>query len=130
MGRGIFKLSLDFEESYPSTPPKIKFVTPMYHPNVYKSGAICLDILKNNWSAVYNVSSLLLSIQSLLTDPNYNSLANVEAGKLYLENRVDYSNRVHKIVQASLQAIEDDLESEGEEEAVLGGMVTEQSKQF
>ena len=113
---GIFKLSLDFQESYPATPPKVQFVTPMFHPNVYNSGEICLDILQDKWSAIYNVATILLSIQSLLTDPNCNSLANVEAGKLFLENKIEYSKRVQEIVANSFKIIEDDFQDTDEED--------------
>lgn len=46
------------------------FKTPIYHPNIDFSGRICLDILKEKWSAIYNVQSVLLSLQSLLGEPN------------------------------------------------------------
>ncbi|KAJ6240654.1 hypothetical protein M0813_24019 [Anaeramoeba flamelloides] len=67
---GIFKLKLDFSEEYPNKPPSVKFISKIFHPNVYNDGRICLDILKSNWSPIYDVSSILTSIQSLLTDPN------------------------------------------------------------
>jgi len=51
---------------YPFKAPEVKFVTPCYHPNVDQHGNICLDILKEKWSAAYSVRTLLLSIQSLL----------------------------------------------------------------
>jgi len=66
----MFKLSFDFPNNYPYAPPTVLFKTPIYHPNVDFSGRICLDILKDKWSAVYNVSSVLLSLQSLLGEPN------------------------------------------------------------
>lgn len=66
----IFKLSFVFPNTYPYAPPTVLFKTPIYHPNVDFSGRICLDILKDKWSAVYNVSSVLLSLQSLLGEPN------------------------------------------------------------
>ena len=66
----IFKLSFVFPSNYPYAPPAVLFKTPIYHPNVDFSGRICLDILKDKWSAVYNVSSVLLSLQSLLGEPN------------------------------------------------------------
>merc|ERR1740139_540968 len=113
---GIFKLSLEFPDSYPSSPPKVKFVTPMFHPNVYTSGDICLDILQDKWSAIYNVSTILLSIQSLLNDPNCNSLANTEAGKLFLENKIEYTKRIQEIVKNSFKIIENDFEDEDEDE--------------
>lgn len=64
------KLSFAFPSNYPYTPPTVLFKTPIYHPNVDFSGRICLDILKDKWSAVYNVQSVLLSLQSLLGEPN------------------------------------------------------------
>jgi len=65
-----FKLSFAFPTNYPYSPPTVLFKTPIYHPNVDFSGRICLDILKDKWSAVYNVQSVLLSLQSLLGEPN------------------------------------------------------------
>ena len=65
-----FKLSFQFPANYPYAPPTVLFKTPIYHPNVDFSGRICLDILKDKWSAVYNVQSVLLSLQSLLGEPN------------------------------------------------------------
>lgn len=65
-----FKLSLEFPSNYPMSPPTVLFTTPMFHPNVDMAGRICLDILKDKWSAVYNVQSILLSLQSLLGEPN------------------------------------------------------------
>jgi ubiquitin-conjugating enzyme E2 C len=66
----IFKLSFKFPTNYPFAPPTVLYKTPIYHPNVDFSGRICLDILKDKWSAVYNVQSVLLSLQSLLGEPN------------------------------------------------------------
>jgi ubiquitin-conjugating enzyme E2 C len=65
-----FKLSFEFPNNYPYSPPTVLFKTPIYHPNVDFSGRICLDILKDKWSAVLNVQSVLLSLQSLLGEPN------------------------------------------------------------
>ena len=56
-------------------------------PAVYADGGICLDILQNQWSPIYDVSAILTSIQSLLCDPNPNSPANSEAARLYNDNR-------------------------------------------
>lgn len=61
----------------------MRFETPCFHPNVDQSGYICLDILKENWSAVYNVQSILLSIQSLLGEPNPDSPLNAQAAQLW-----------------------------------------------
>lgn len=64
------KLSFEFPNNYPYSPPTVLYKTPIYHPNVDFSGRICLDILNERWSAVYNVQSVLLSLQSLLGEPN------------------------------------------------------------
>ncbi|RLN94237.1 hypothetical protein BBJ28_00007764 [Nothophytophthora sp. Chile5] len=66
---------------------------------------ICLDILQNQWSPIYDISAILTSIQSLLCDPNPNSPANSEAARLFQENRREYNRRVREIVEQSWQAI-------------------------
>lgn len=66
----VFKLSFAFPADYPYKPPEVLFRTPIYHPNVDFSGRICLDILKSKWSAAYNIRTVLLSLQSLLGEPN------------------------------------------------------------
>lgn len=98
---GTFKLLLTFDESYPNKPPSVKFLSRMFHPNIYANGELCLDILQNRWSPTYDVAAILTSIQSLLHDPNPNSPANAEAAQLYRENMKEYARRVKATVEES-----------------------------
>ncbi|MBA0621142.1 hypothetical protein Godav_006791 [Gossypium davidsonii] len=91
---GTFKLTLQFTEDYPNKPPTVRFVSRMFHPNIYADGSICLDILQNQWSPIYDVAAILTSIQSLLCDPNPNSPANSEAARMFSENKREYNRRV------------------------------------
>lgn len=100
---GLFKLLLQFTPSYPVCPPNVKFITPIFHPNVYVSGNICLDTLQSNWNPSLDVQSLLISIQSLLCDPNPHSSANTDAGSLLLRDPHAYYQRVECCCEASLQ---------------------------
>ncbi|KAJ3295290.1 Ubiquitin-conjugating enzyme 13 [Rhizoclosmatium sp. JEL0117] len=67
---GNFKLELFLPEEYPMAPPKVRFLTKIYHPNIDKLGRICLDILKDKWSPALQIRTVLLSIQALLSAPN------------------------------------------------------------
>nr|CAD7400042.1 unnamed protein product [Timema cristinae] len=92
---------------YPNKPPTVRFVSKMFHPNVYADGGICLDILQNRWSPTYDVSAILTSIQSLLSDPNPNSPANSMAAQLYKENRREYEKRVKACVEQSFSLLDE-----------------------
>lgn len=90
-----YKLSFEFPADYPFTAPTVRFDTPCFHPNVDQYGNICLDILKDKWSAVQNVSSILVSIQSLLGEPNNDSPLNAFAAALW-ENQEEFRKNVLK----------------------------------
>ena len=91
---GIFTLEIFFTDRYPFEPPKIKFKTPILHPNINDNGSICLDILSKNWSPVLSVSKVLLSISSLLSDPNPDDPLNGYIAKLYKEDKKKYLEKV------------------------------------
>ncbi|WWD17910.1 hypothetical protein CI109_102355 [Kwoniella shandongensis] len=89
-----YRLSLSFPADYPYSAPKIKFETPCFHPNVHlEGGDICLDILQDKWSAVYSVHTILVSLQSLLGDPNNASPLNVDAAQIW-DDQEEFKKKV------------------------------------
>jgi len=116
-------VTMEFSEEYPSKPPKCKFTPPLFHPNVYPSGTICLRYectgmthdpniviftFENSWygSSILNeeedwrpaitIKQMLMGIQDLLDTPNPNSPAQSEAYQLYVSNRAEYQRRIRE----------------------------------
>lgn len=86
---GLFKLQLYLPEEYPMVPPKVLFMTKIYHPNIDFLGRICLDILKTNWSPALQIRSVLLSIQCLLSEPNTGDPLNEKVNEHWLKDKDD-----------------------------------------
>ena len=110
---GIFIEIFTFPKSYPNQSPQIKFSQDMYHPNIYKDGRVCISILHNGsdqygyeqdnerWSPTQNVNTIMLSIISMLSSPNFDSPASVDIAVLYKKDFTKYKQNVYKIVSQS-----------------------------
>ncbi|CAO2649405.1 Nn.00g067900.m01.CDS01 [Neocucurbitaria sp. VM-36] len=117
---GYFKARMTFPRNYPHSPPDFKFIRPLYHPNIYPDGRLCISILHppgddemsgetaaERWSPVQRVETVLISILSLLDDAEVSSPANVDAGVMLRNKRSEYMEMVKKDLELSKQDIPD-----------------------
>ena len=113
---GVFIARLTFPQDYPLNPPKMKFLSKIFHPNIYPDGRVCISILhapgddplgyeksSERWSPVQSVEKVLLSVMSMLAEPNTESPANVDAAKMWREGRDEFKKIAHKHVRITLE---------------------------
>jgi len=109
---GVFQLSLKFPKDYPMSPPELKFVSDFWHPNVFANGKVCMSILhppgedamsgelpEERWLPTQSVTTIILSLMSLLNDPNCASPANVDSSVEWRNHREAFKNRCYKLVE-------------------------------
>ncbi|KAJ9219079.1 hypothetical protein DTO271D3_6637 [Paecilomyces variotii] len=115
---GYFKAKMTFPNNYPYSPPEFRFLRPLYHPNIYEDGKLCISILHapgedemsgelaaERWSPAQRVESVLISILSLLDDAEVSSPANVDAGVMLRREPEKYKEIVRENVEASKKDI-------------------------
>ncbi|KAJ3343240.1 E2 SUMO-conjugating protein ubc9 [Gonapodya sp. JEL0774] len=95
---GVYTMTITFPEEYPQKPPKCKFTPPLFHPNVYPSGTVCLSILDEatDWKPAITLKQILLGIQDLLDNPNLDSPAQAEAYTMCKKDKEAYLIRVRE----------------------------------
>jgi peroxin-4 len=80
---GVFQISIKCNSDYPLTPPSISFNTPIFHPNIhFKTGDVCLDILKKEWSPAWGLQAACRGVLALLSDSDADSPLNCDAGNM------------------------------------------------
>lgn len=119
---GYFRAKMSFPRNYPYSPPDFRFLKPLYHPNIYPDGRLCISILhqpgedimsgeqaSERWSPIQRVESVLISILSLLDDAETSSPANVDAGVMLRNDPAQYKSRVQKDMEVSKADIPKDF---------------------
>lgn len=112
---GLFPALLKFPKDYPLSPPTMTFQCTLFHPNVYPNGEVCISILhapgddpnhyeqaSERWSPVQSVEKVLLSVMSMLAEPNDESPANIDAAKMWRNNNAEYNRIVKRNTRATL----------------------------
>ena len=106
----IIKCTMEFPKEYPNKAPIFKFVDNIFHPNIYPDGKVCISILhegtdiyeyesiNERWNPSHSVNSIIMSIISILGDPNFESPANVDASKMWRDNYSKYKNIIYKFI--------------------------------
>ncbi|KCV68631.1 ubiquitin-conjugating enzyme E2 I [Fonticula alba] len=93
---GMYRLVMIFPNEYPARPPKCQFYPPLYHPNIFPTGTVCLSILGDGWRPAVTVKQILLGIQELLDNPNLESPAQKPAYVAYVNNKEEYDTKVRR----------------------------------
>ncbi len=115
---GLFQVDIQLDDQYPYVPPKMRFITRVWHPNVSSAnGAICLDILKDQWSPALTLKTALLSLQALLSSPQPDDPQDAVVAKQYLSDPVTFRNTARYWTEAFANP------NSGDEEAKVGKIV-------
>jgi len=106
----IFKCQFRFNNEYPNKPPEFKFLSNFPHPNIYTDGKVCISILhegkdqynyediSERWNPSHSINSVLLSILTILPNPNFDSPANVDVSIMWRNDWLEYKNIIYKFI--------------------------------
>jgi ubiquitin-conjugating enzyme (huntingtin interacting protein 2) len=117
---GVFNVNIVIPTGYPFEPPKMKFITRIWHPNISsQTGAICLDILKDQWSPALNIKTAMLSLQALLCSPEPDNPQDAVVATMYLNERAEFDKTAKYWVQLHATSRIEKEEEGGEEEETM-----------
>lgn len=101
---GVFPALIEFPRDYPNNPPKIKFLCPIYHPNVLDNGDVCIPMIDTNnfheqtaWSPqLYSIQSVIIAVQTMLSEPDFEYPSNLDVAKTYYSNPREFMRKVKR----------------------------------
>mmetsp|Transcript_17940 Transcript_17940/g.54877 ORF Transcript_17940/g.54877 Transcript_17940/m.54877 type:complete len:129 (-) Transcript_17940:112-498(-) len=116
---GMFRATLEFPPDFPNSPPVMRFLSEMWHPNVYEDGRVCISILhppgedamnagesaEERWRPVLGVEQIIVSVLSMLGEPNPDSPANVDAAVQFREDLQGFKKKVRRCVRKSQEEL-------------------------
>jgi len=115
---GIFEARMNFPQDYPMSPPSLTIMSEFWHPNVYKDGRVCISILhspgndpmsgelpEERWMPTQTVATIMLSFQSMLSDPNISSPANIDASIMWRDRKQEFFEKTSKLIQLANQRV-------------------------
>jgi len=111
---GMFKAKMKFPQDFPNMPPELRFTSEFWHPNVHEDGKVCISILhppgddqygyetaEERWRPIHSVESVLISVISMISSPNDESPANVDAAKQWRDDKDGFTKKVGRLVRKS-----------------------------
>lgn len=110
---GIFKCQFKFPPNYPNKPPEFRFLDKIFHPNIFPDGRVCISILhegadqfgyehiSERWGPSHGVNSIIMSIISMLNNPNFESPANIDASVMWRDDFDSYKKVIYKFISKS-----------------------------
>ncbi|CAE7878202.1 Ube2g1 [Symbiodinium sp. KB8] len=114
---GMFRCELTFPDDFPNMPPAMKFLDEVWHPNIYPDGKVCISILhppgvdemnaqetaEERWRPILGVEAVLISVISMLADPNIESPANIDAATQFRDDKKGFRRKVRRCVAKTLE---------------------------
>jgi len=121
--KGVFRALIRFPDTYPMDPPSVQFLSEVVHPNIYRDGKVCMSTLQNpapahleansdpltNWRPVLGIEQVIVSLVSMLADPNCDDPANRDCAELFMKDHEAYLAKAKQCAATSLKEVPEDF---------------------